>query len=73
VIVDKPLEELRTYRPPLTARPDFEAFWRKSLEMSDRQPLEPEALPQAYPVERVQVNRVTYAGFGQGTRVHGWY
>jgi cephalosporin-C deacetylase len=73
VIVDKPLEELRTYRPPLTAQPDFEAFWRKSLEMSDRHLLEPEVLPQAYPVERVQVNRVTYAGFGQGTRVHGWY
>src|SRR5579862_2972705 len=73
MIVDKPLSELEQYRPALTAQPDFDAFWQKNLAESDAQPLNATFEVYPYPVEQVTVYKVSYDGFGQGTRIAGWY
>jgi len=73
VMLDMPLAQLEEYRPPLTREGDFEAFWAQTLAASQRQPLQASLEQTPYPVERVTVHRVTYDGFGPGTRVAGWY
>jgi cephalosporin-C deacetylase len=74
MIVDKPLSELEGYQPPLTAQPDFDAFWQKTLAESAAQPLNASVEEHPYPVERVTVYKVRYDGFGPGgTSVAGWY
>lgn len=73
MIIDKPLAELEQYRPPLTAQSDFETFWQQTLAESAAQPLDATVEEYPYPVERVTVYSVRYTGFGQGTRVAGWY
>jgi cephalosporin-C deacetylase len=73
MIVDKPLSELREYRPSLTARPDFDDFWNKTLAESAAQPLNPKMEEQPYPVERITLYKVTYDGFGPNTPITGWY
>lgn len=73
MIVDMPLSELEQYRPPLTAQEDFAAFWQQTLAESAAQPLNVTVEEYPYPVERVTVYQVRYDGFGQGTRIAGWY
>jgi cephalosporin-C deacetylase len=73
MIVDKPLSELEQYRPALTAQDDFEAFWQQTLAESETQPLNASIEEYPYPIERVTVYKVRYDGFGQGTRIAGWY
>jgi cephalosporin-C deacetylase len=73
MIVDKPLAELEQYVPNLTAESDFDTFWQQTLAESDAQPLNATIEEYPYPVERVTVYKVRYDGFGQETRVAGWY
>ena len=73
MIVDKPLAELEVYTPSLTAQPDFDAFWDRTLAESASQPLNISSEIIAYPVEQVTVSRVLYDGFGPNTRIAGWY
>lgn len=37
-LVDLPLHELRVCRPPLTRKPDFDAFWEETLTKATRIP-----------------------------------
>jgi cephalosporin-C deacetylase len=71
--VDLPRAELERYRPSLTQEPDFDTFWQQSLAESTAQPLDAIIEAVEYPVERVQVFHVTYAGFGPDTRIAGWW
>lgn len=71
--VDKPLAELEQYKPTLSAQDDFQAFWQQTLAESDAQPLNATLEEIEYPVERVTVYRVSYDGFGENTRIAGWY
>ena len=65
--------ELERYHPPLTRQPDFAAFWQRNLTANAAQPLDVIITPYPYPVERVSVAHVTYAGFGPNTRIAGWW
>jgi len=69
---DMPVEQLKTYKPELTRRPDFEAFWAESLGEARRRPLDPEVRRVEYPVELVEAYDIAYRGAG-GARIHGWY
>jgi cephalosporin-C deacetylase len=73
MLVDMSRAELERYHPELTCEPDFDAFWQRSLAESAAQPLDPAIERVPYPVARVQVFHVTYAGFGPDTRINGWW
>ena len=72
-LVDWPLPQLVAYRPPLTREPDFEAFWRETLDTVSGAPLAAEITPfEDYPVPDVRVNRAYYTGW-DGARICGWW
>jgi cephalosporin-C deacetylase len=73
MIVDKPLSELEQYRPALTRADDFDTFWASTVAESNDQPLNAVAEVYPFPNERVTVYRVRYDGFGEHTRIAGWY
>lgn len=71
-IFDLALEELREYRPDLTKRDDFDAFWAETLAKARQQPLEPTVEAVSYPVPEIRAFAATYRGW-QGGTVGGWY
>jgi len=71
-LYDKPIEELRVYKPPLTREPDFDAFWQTTLDQARTIPLEATFKPADYPVKTPQVFDVRYTGWN-GARIAGWY
>lgn len=60
---DLPLDELRTYRPPLTRQPDFDAFWEETLAQSATLPLEPVFEPMDLPARGLTIQGVRFAGW----------
>ncbi|MBM4436530.1 MAG: acetylxylan esterase [Actinobacteria bacterium] len=68
--IDWTLDRLRAYRPPSTRPPDFDAFWAATL-AAHQHPFDATRAPVDYPVPGLTVERVTFAGYGQG-RVAGW-
>jgi len=72
-IVDLPLKELRTYKPPLTRRKDFSKFWKENIRLSREQPLNPKVEKVGYPVKRVKVQSVTFDGFLDKTPINAWH
>ena len=71
-IFDLPLDDLKTYNPPLTKQPDFDNFWQETLEAAASQPLNPHLEPVAYPVPEIQAFAARYAGW-QGAGIAAWY
>src|SRR5215831_675704 len=70
---DWPLDQLRAYRPERTEAPDFDAFWRDTLEMSRAAA---SGRPPKFdrvdgPLRAVTVDDVTFGGFA-GQPVRGW-
>ncbi len=70
-LFDKPLEELRTYRPERSEPADFDAFWAHTLDETRRHPLDPRFEPVEGLLETVEVFDVTFSGYG-GQRIKGW-
>lgn len=68
---DLPLEELLIYKPELTRRPDFEAFWKRTQEGASHN-LDVTLRDVLYPVAGAKVYELTYRGFG-GASIRGWY
>lgn len=68
---DLSLAELEAYRPELTAAPDFDAFWSKTLELARSHDLDPEFNRVDYMLETVEVFDVRFRGWN-GERVAGW-
>src|SRR4051812_19154802 len=69
--IDKPLEELRAYRPASTRQADFDSYWEEALAESAARDLDVEVQPVRYPVEGLRVARVYYNG-GVDGRICGW-
>jgi cephalosporin-C deacetylase len=68
-----PLAKLKVYKPTLTRRKDFGAFWKDTLDAAHRQPLEADLRAQDYPATGVRVSRASWGGFGAGGgRISGW-
>lgn len=70
-VVDMPLEQLKVYKPALTRRKDFDAFWSRTLKAALAQPLGAVFEPHPYPARGVRVRRATFDGF-EGGRIAGW-
>jgi len=72
-LVDWPLPQLVAYRPPLTREPDFDSFWRETLDTASGAPLDAEIVPEEdYPVPGVRVSRAYFTGW-EGARICGWW
>jgi cephalosporin-C deacetylase len=68
---DKPLEELRVYRPEREEPADFDAFWQSTLAETRAHPLNAQFEPVDYGLQTVEAFDVTFAGYG-GQPVKGW-
>lgn len=68
---DMKLEELEKYKPQPTKQPDFEEFWRNTLEKLANVPIKYEVTPYEYPVKGVKVFRISFMGF-QNANIDGW-
>ena len=71
-LYDKPLAELVTYDPPLTAQPDFDAFWRETLAEAARAPLNVTLREVDYPAVGARVYDLRYDGW-RGARIAAWW
>lgn len=71
-LFDKPLAELRTYRPERDEQPDFDAFWTRTLTEAAAHPLDPEFRPHDAAMRLVDTYDVRYSGWG-GHRIAGWF
>lgn len=69
--VDLPLEELERYRPELRAPDDFDDLWASTLAEARAHPVAVEAQPVRTALRLVDVQDVSFAGFG-GERVRAW-
>jgi cephalosporin-C deacetylase len=68
---DMPLEQLRTYRPPLTVPADFDDFWQGTLEDARQHPLATGFETVDYGLQLVETFDVTFSGY-DGQAVKGW-
>ncbi|NED93842.1 acetylxylan esterase [Phytoactinopolyspora alkaliphila] len=71
-LFDKPLSELREYRPERVEEPDFDTFWERTLDQAREFPLD--VVFEAYDaaLSLVDVYDVRYSGWG-GHRIAGWF
>lgn len=69
--INERIEELEQYRPELTKREDFAAFWETTLNHGKRVPLASERLEADYPFPYAKVYEISYCGFDE-TRIYGW-
>lgn len=70
-LFDKPLPELRDYRPERDEQPDFDDFWSRTLAEAERFPLDPQFTPYDAALSLVDVYDVRFSGWG-GHRIAGW-
>lgn len=70
--IDMPLQELVGYQPDQTARPDFEAFWCRSVAESEKVALHADftLIENMFPLAKVY--DVAFNGV-DGLRVKGWF
>nr|BFE61528.1 acetylxylan esterase [Dactylosporangium thailandense] len=71
VLFDKPLEELRAYRPERTEPADFDDFWARTLAAAREHDLAPEFRPGEPDLSTVEVVDVRFSGWN-GERVAAW-
>jgi cephalosporin-C deacetylase len=70
--VDAIIKDLHRYKPALTKKKDFDAFWRKTIAITKKNPLNPTKEVYDYPSDIVKAWSITYNGFDD-TLIHGWY
>jgi len=71
-LYDLPVTELRTYAPHVDEPEDFDAFWARTLDETRAHPLALDARPADARLRTVEVQDVTFAGFG-GHPIKAWY
>lgn len=69
---DRPLDELRTYRPDLAEPADFEQFWQATIDEAAQLDLDVRLEPFDNHQKLVDAYDVTFAGWG-GTPIRAWY
>ena len=67
-LFDLPPDELRDYRPAVSAPDDVDAFWQSTLAETRTHPLDVRTHPHALALPMVGVSEVTFAGFA-GDRI----
>lgn len=64
--------ELEAYLPPVTKEADFDEFWKRTVELSKKVPLNLKLTRQEYPASHLKLYELQYLGFDE-TTIHGWY
>ncbi len=72
MFVDMPLEQLRSYNPPLNEPTDFDAFWAATLAAARVFPLEASFVPYDASLSQLEVFDLTFGGYG-GQPIRGWF
>lgn len=70
-LFDKPLEELKIYKPERPEPEDFEAFWKGTIDASRAFPLDLRLSPVDTGLKAQEVFDVTFNGYG-GQPIKGW-
>lgn len=68
---DKPLDDLRAYRPEPEEPADFDAFWKQTLDAAAAAATEPEQVPFDAGLATVEVRDVTFSGWA-GQPIKAW-
>ena len=71
-LFDFPLEQLKTYCPPRDEQPDFDAFWKETLDEARSYPLNAGFEQVDYGLDLLEIADVTFNGFG-GQPIKGWF
>ncbi len=69
---DLPLEQLEQYRPAREEQPDFDEFWRSTLENARSFPLNAQFEAVDYGLLMMDTYDVTFSGYG-GQPIKGWF
>jgi cephalosporin-C deacetylase len=69
---DLPLEQLESYLPARTEKPDFDKFWENTLNETRKHPLNAIFKPVDFGLTLVETFDVTFNGYG-GQPVKGWF
>lgn len=69
---DYPLEELQKYHPAREEQPDFDEFWRVTLDEARQHPLDAQFERVDYGLRLVDTYDVTFAGY-DGQSIKGWF
>nr|WP_271750916.1 acetylxylan esterase [Cohnella sp. JJ-181] len=70
--IQRRIADLAQYRPALTAQPDLDAFWTRTLEDAKDKPLNGTRIEARTPLAAMEAYRVEYEGYDR-TRIHGWF
>ena len=68
---DLPLEELKVYKPERAEQPDFDAFWKTTLDQARQLPLDARFERVDFGLQSQECFDVTFNGFG-GQPIKGW-
>src|SRR3954453_19950909 len=68
---DMSLDDLRTYLPAREEPPDFDNFWRQTLEEARAAPLDAVFEPAGFGLPTMDTFDVTFSGYG-GQRIKAW-
>ncbi len=68
---DYPVDEVRSYRPPLPAPPDLETFWQETLAEARVHPLDATFAPIDSGLSVIETFDVAFHGFG-GSPIRAW-
>jgi cephalosporin-C deacetylase len=71
MVIDLPLEELRTFRPDVPEPADFDTFWARELAAARERGREPEFSALDTPIRHAAVFDVTFGGYN-GDAIKGW-
>jgi len=66
------IEELEKLAPPLTAEPDLDDYWERTLKEYAGKPLNAKRTLEETPFSYMEVFKVEYEGFDE-TPIRGWY
>ncbi|UUZ89726.1 acetylxylan esterase [Paenibacillus sp. P25] len=70
--IEKRIQELEQYSPPLTAKPDLHSFWEHTLTAAGSKPLNAVREEAPTPMPWVTAYKVSYEGYDD-TPIRGWY
>lgn len=71
MLIDLPLDQLKTYLPDRQEPADFDGFWQQTLSETRQFPLAATFEPVDYGLQTVEAFDVTFNGFG-GQPIKGW-
>ncbi len=72
MLVDLPLDQLRSYNPAFSEPSDFDAFWAATLADARKHPLNATFVPFDAGLKTLDVFDVTFNGYG-GQPIKGWF